>query len=120
MTETIRRVRIEAPFQGEPSFILELRDTGRTDKRRQTILAYSFGPEGETPLFEADDFSGSPLHADDSDATLRALLGFLTLRPGDTDREYFEGYTAEQHAWSQSTACEYLQCMVEDLEFQDF
>lgn len=32
----------------------------------------------------------------DSDDCLRGILGFLTLRPGDTDLEYFEHYTEEQ------------------------
>jgi hypothetical protein len=32
----------------------------------------------------------------DSDESVRALLSFLTLRPGDTDAEYFENYTQEQ------------------------
>jgi hypothetical protein len=55
-------------------------------------------------LFEGEAFAGSPLHADDSDATVAALLAFLTLRPGDTDSEYFDGYSpaqlhfAERHA----------------------
>jgi hypothetical protein len=32
----------------------------------------------------------------DSDQCVRAILGFLTLRPGDTDAEYFENYNQEQ------------------------
>ncbi len=49
-----------------------------------------------TVLFEGDDFGPSPLHAIDSDASVRALMGFLTLRPGDTDAEYFDDYTDTQ------------------------
>jgi hypothetical protein len=47
-------------------------------------------------LFEGEDFCCSPLHAIDSDETVGALLGFLTLRPGDTDAEYFADYTPQQ------------------------
>ena len=47
-------------------------------------------------LFEGEDFGCSPLHAIDSDETIAALLGFLTLRPGDTDSEYFADYTPRQ------------------------
>jgi hypothetical protein len=36
------------------------------------------------------------MHADDSDATIASLMTFLTLRPGDTDAEYFESYTPAQ------------------------
>jgi len=49
-----------------------------------------------TVIFEGRDFRPSPLHAWDSDATVAAIMGFLTLRLGDTDREYFENYSAEQ------------------------
>ena len=51
-----------------------------------------------------EDFAGSPLHADDSDETLRALIGFLTLRPGDTDPEYFEHYTERQRQFCDQDA----------------
>ena len=94
MRDTLRRVRLEA--LRERAFILEVWATDRTDRRGQTVLGYELtDPEGET-VFEGEDFAGSPLHADDSDETLRALLGFLTLRPGDTDSDYFEDYTERQ------------------------
>jgi hypothetical protein len=44
------------------------------------------------------------MHATDSNETLRALLGFLTLKPGDTDREYFDDYTPAQMAFAQGDA----------------
>lgn len=47
-------------------------------------------------LFTGEDFGNSPLHAIDSDETVAALMSFLTLRPGDTDREYFRDYTPAQ------------------------
>jgi hypothetical protein len=31
---------------------------------------------------------------------VRALMGFLTLRPGDTDDEYFDRYTPDQLAFA--------------------
>ena len=88
-------------------YTLRMWDTGRLDKRGCSFMSYElycgFSGSVET-LFEADDFAGSPMHADDSDETVRALLSFLTLRPGDTDAEYFSGYTAEQLAWCQAHA----------------
>jgi hypothetical protein len=66
------------------------------------------GPSGVV-LFRGTDFGPSPCHADDSDETLRALLSFLLLRPGDTDRDYFAGYSAEQLAFAGSSECEQLQ-----------
>ncbi len=38
-------------------------------------------------------------------------MGFLTLRPGDTDPDYFEDYTPEQHAYCDAHA-EALSCEV--------
>lgn len=79
-------------------------DTHRNDRRGQSYLGYTLaGPDGAA-IFEGDDFTGSPMHADDSDDTLRALLNFLTLKPGDTDRDYFDSYTAAQMAFAQGDA----------------
>jgi hypothetical protein len=80
---------------------LKLWDTGRTDRRGQSVLAYKLRHKGKL-VFKGADFCGSPLHCDDSDETVGALLGFLSLRPGDTDREYFEGYTRAQTAFAQA------------------
>lgn len=54
----------------------------------------------------------------DSDRALAALLGFLTLRPGDTDDEYFEHYTAVQREYcaqhAETLACEAITRFGED------
>jgi hypothetical protein len=57
-----------------------------------------------TVLFEGTDFAGSPMHADDSDDTIRSLMTFLTLKPGDTDADYFEGYTDAQRDYCSAHA----------------
>ena len=95
--------------------------TPKTDWRGQTRIGYQFSSPDGAVIFEGEDFSGSPMHADDSDETLRALLSFLTLRPGDTDREYFDSYTPEQMAFAQGPAEGLsLWAMDEDApEFQD-
>lgn len=68
----------------------------------KTRLAYCFADSlGET-VFQGEDFGASPMHAIDSDATVRALLTFITLQPGDTDLEYFAGYTERQWAFVES------------------
>ncbi len=82
-------------------FKLEIFDTGRRDWRGQTRLAYRFA-DGDKVIFQGEDFAGSPMHPDDSDETLAALLGFLALRPGDTDRDYFDSYTPEQLDWARA------------------
>lgn len=114
--DTLRRC-IFRPYQKGmgPSFELHMWATNRTDWRGQSYLGYTLKirPSKGTPatvLFEGSDFAGSPLCSDDSDQTIACLMGFLTLRPSDTDADYFKDYTPEQldfcsqHA--ESLACE--------------
>jgi len=83
---------------------LTLWDTYHTNNMGKYVLRYEFvNPEGGV-LFSGRDFAASPMHAIDSDEVLRALLGFLTLQPGDTDAEYFEGYTPEQRDFAETSA----------------
>ena|GEM_PF-5718442 len=95
-------------------FRLEVCDTGRRDWRGQSRLAYTFTDDDKV-IFEGSDFCGSPLHADDSDETLAALLGFLSLRPGDTERDYFDSYTPEQLDWARANG-EELSLIAHEME----
>ena len=97
-------------------FQLELFDTRGRDWRGQTRLAYTFRDHCKV-IFEGEDFAGSPLHADDSNETVAALLSFLSLRPGDTDREYFNDYTPEQLDWARQHG-EELSLLAYELEEQ--
>lgn len=95
--DTLRHVNLDG-------YTLKTWSTARTDWRGQTKIGYEMRtPAGEV-LFTGDDFAGSPLRADDSDDTLRELIGFLTLRPGDTDPDYFDGYTEDQLAFCDTDA----------------
>lgn len=87
--EPLRHVRLET------GHTLRTWDTGKLSAGRR-VMGYELADADGVTIFRGADFRPSPLHADDSDTTLRALLGFLTLRPGDTDREYFDGYTPAQ------------------------
>ena len=84
-------------------------DTHQHDEYGKSILKYrltmspppSFSsevicPPQEEVLFEGEDFCCSPLHAIDSDQTVDSLMSFLTMRPGDTDEDYFKDYTEAQ------------------------
>lgn len=64
-------------------------------------------------IFCGEDFGCSPLYAIDSDACVKSIMFFLTLRPGDTDREHFENYTPEQLEYCEQHA-EALDCAVHD------
>ena len=94
--EKIRTVRL-APYRKGlgPRFDLTLFDTHRSDSDGKAILAYVLRQDGKE-LFRGEDFHCSPLHGIDSDATVASLMGFLTLRPGDTDAEYFTAYNEAQ------------------------
>jgi hypothetical protein len=109
MTDLLRTVRLLA--DDGYRYTLTMRATRDVDSRGQTRIAYTLkckapesGRKPYTVLFDGADFSGSPMHADDSDATVAGLLGFLSLKPGDTDAEYFESYTVGQLAWAERHA----------------
>lgn len=95
-------------------FRLELFDTFQTDLYGKSVLAYRFF-HGDRLVFEGADYCCSPLHAIDSDAAVGGLLAFLSLRPGDTDPEYFASYTEDQLDWCHRWA-ETLSGYVEGLE----
>lgn len=90
-----------------PVFVLTTWDTYRRDSLGKCVLAYrlAMGEHGqETILFEGEDFACSPMHAIDSNEAIASLMWFLTLRPGDTDAEYFEGYTDAQRSYCEQHA----------------
>jgi hypothetical protein len=108
------RAMVFRPYRkGLATFRLETWTTGSMDERGQSRIAYKLtqvGPEmrygilRRDTIFHGTDFCGSPLHADDSDATMAILMNFLTLRPGDTDADYFKDYTDAQKAFCQEHA----------------
>lgn len=104
--DTLRRVTLR-PFRSGlgPFFILHMYATPRTDWRGQTRIGYELRrhENGKAEvLFSGEDFAGSPMHADDSDSAVAALLSFLTFGEHDADSEYFDGYTARQIEWRDS------------------
>lgn len=101
-----RRVRLSPYRKGMgPTFTLTMWDNVGYDSMGKTKIRYELRQhlDGKTTiLFSAADFA-TP-QASDSDETVGALLGFLTLRPGDTDAEYFAEYTPEQLAFAETHA----------------
>ena len=87
-----------------PTFRLQTWDTYQT-RGGKSMLGYrltmilqtaTMPAPGFYVLFEGEDFGCSPMHAIDSDAAIEGIMSFLTLRPGDTDSEYFAEYTPAQ------------------------
>lgn len=96
-------------------FTLRLYDSGITNSHGRSVLSYVLR-DGKKVIFVGIDFSCSPLYADDSLESVAALLGFLTLKPGDTDREYFNNYSKDQMDWCESSRCEELNMIQFEME----
>lgn len=82
-------------------YCLRTWETDERDDRGRNYIGYELIGTDGTVLFEDTDFSPSPAYAIDSDRALRSIIFFLTLRPGDTDDEYFKNYTPVQLAWAE-------------------
>lgn len=86
------------PIDSEHS--LELWPTARADDGRLR-WHYRLSRKSRT-VFAVSDISsavGAVLTAEELIRTARTVLAYLTLRPGDTDAEYFDAYTRAQLAW---------------------
>jgi len=99
--DVVRRVRFSPYRTGHgPTFSLTVWDTQRMHSPGKSLLGYrlTMREPGKRPveLFTGEDFGCAPSHCIDSDETVAALMGFLTLRPGDTDKGYFAGYSPQQ------------------------
>jgi hypothetical protein len=108
--DRLRSVRF-APYRKDagPTFFLDMWDTHRVDRMGKTTIGYRLGecPKGKTKskckiIFEGEDFH-TP-HSADGNQTVRGLMSFLTLKPGDTDAEYFKDYTPAQRAFARNHA----------------
>jgi hypothetical protein len=78
-----------------PTFRLTTWSAGYNYRHGKEAIRYEL-KQGRIILFAGADFYCSPLNAIDSDRAISALMGFLTLRPGDTDPDYFKDYTDAQ------------------------
>ncbi len=100
---------IPAQLIDEPDYRLlmtrdRVEDAGSMNPRQ--LWLYAFGREGEAPLLHGCQFD-SPIGMDDRSAMLN-LMGFLTLRPGDTDAEFFDRHSPLAMEWAKSYSCEAL------------
>jgi hypothetical protein len=87
---------------GESGYVLFLWNTGRTNWIGQSCLGYVFWEPlpKKKPLFSGNDYFIGCFTCIDSEESLRGLVSFLSLRPGDTDDEYFKNYTDYQRQWA--------------------
>lgn len=102
----LRHVRMEPYLPGKgPTFDLVTWDTGRFARTGQCIIgAALFSSESEDPIFHCEEIGVPPSQAIDSDDATRGALGWYTLRPGDTDPDFFAEYTEAQLAFASAHA----------------
>ena len=104
--------RIKLPYYKFETFILD-EVSYKGERVTLSFVSYWNGKK----LFEGKDFSiNSSLHRVSSLDTMVSLIGFLAIKPGDTDDEYFKDYTPFQHEWANSFDCEQLQILLYDYE----
>lgn len=99
-----------------PTFSLTIWDAGSGSDGRWKVgyrLNMTDVDGKSTTIFKREDFYPGRGQCTDSDDAVEGLMGFLTLRPGDTDREYFADYTPAQLEFAQNHA-EALACVVAD------
>ena len=65
---------------------------------RHTPIGYRFYHDDQL-IFEGDEIGVPADQSLDGDQTVRGVLGFLALRPGGVEPDYFAGYTPTQLAW---------------------
>jgi hypothetical protein len=95
----------------QDGFLVELYETGAKSDYHHSLVAYrlydidwALETGNADVIFEGTDY-GIPSHqVIDDDEAVRGLCGFLSLRPGDTDAEYFADYTERQTTWAEARA----------------
>jgi hypothetical protein len=105
--QSLMRGWASSPFRLE---LHELRGPGRWREDGKTPIGYRFYHDDQL-IFEGDDIAVPAGQTLDGDQTVRGVLGFLALRPGDVEADYFAAYTPEQLAWRDEHA-EYLKCFL--------
>lgn len=99
-------LRTEHHEIGRVEVRIDIWDTNEVDELTgKSQLAYRLCARHEPDLWEII-FAGEEYRpglglGTDSDASLGCLLGFLSLKRGDTDDEYFTDYTERQLKWAE-------------------
>lgn len=78
-------------------FRVELYETSRTSDWGKSVVEYKFYHQGE--LIFQDSICVPGTRSVDGDETLALVIGWCCLRPGDTDKNFFNGYSERQMDW---------------------
>jgi len=87
------------PFRLELHELVQSCETSqRWREDRKTPIGYRFYHDDQL-IFEGHDIPVPDGQTLDGDQTVRGVLEYLALRPGDVEADYFRGYTPAQLAW---------------------
>ncbi len=99
-------------------FTLVLWDTHAPTGRgylADTLLAFQFSDGGKV-IFQGRNFMPPLGVAIDSDECVAACLISFTLKPGDVEEEFLDGYSARQREWLDTGRADELYVLVRDVE----
>lgn len=110
MTTVFKRYGVEL-WAGEPHY-------RHNDGGMFARLDYSYELYADGVLIASgDNFSPAAYHAIGDYQSVCDLLGFLTLRPGDTDDKFFSNHTPQHLEWLETIQAEDVRawiCSIED------
>jgi len=115
MLYKVRTVRFQPYRRGMgPTFTLQMYDGETHDHYGKSAVCFRLISAGKV-IFSAMTPSEAfySHYAVDSDGAVEGIMGFLTLKPGDTDAEYFANYTEAQFEFCSKYA-ETLSMAVQD------
>lgn len=79
------------------------------------VCSYIFS-KNDTELMRGDDYKPSIMYSPDERDSIIALLSFMVVRPGNTDKEYFKDHTPQMMEWLKSDERDEVNMMVSDYE----
>jgi hypothetical protein len=111
------KLRVPGAQKGDPSIMVEARDSGERyllDGRTKILVRVVQGRKEVFPLGQLYCGVGAGQTDDGPEARAHALF-LVSMKPGDTDEEYFDGYSPEQLTWAEHNG-EWLSLLVHERE----
>jgi len=93
---------------------LEIYDTHNETSSHWTVAGVLY--DNGRKIFDKAPIDISKIYAVDEERVIPHVLSWFTLKPGDTDADYFNGYTKEQLEWCEGDRNDWLRCLQVDLE----
>lgn len=102
-------LRVRA-FVGEPMIIIHAYDANHRDSTGHNRIDVEVKQGGKVIFKRGDTWCATAAHTSiDGTEAKELVMGLVAMKPGDTDDDYFKGYSAEQLAWANKYG-EHLDC----------